>query len=144
MAYCSRCGNLVREGARFCDRCGASLSIGYQVAFPTGPTATTTYDWGPQRKDPCIAVILSILLPGLGQIYVGRVFRGVLILLLMPLFYAMLALPMYLVVTAGDLDGFLIGNVVIMVVAVIVYIWQIVDAHRVAEEHNRRGLPGRH
>ncbi|NLX47948.1 MAG: zinc-ribbon domain-containing protein [Euryarchaeota archaeon] len=141
MAYCSRCGNHAKEGAQFCDRCGAQLSGGQQQY---GQPPNFTHQYYPERKDPLIALILSILLPGVGQIYVGRVLRGLLILLLVPLFSVFPAILMFAVVSTGSVSGALMTGVVLVIVSIALYIWQIVDAYRLAEEHNRHGSPLRY
>ena len=141
MPYCSRCGNQAREGGQFCDRCGAPLSYGasgpYQPPSNPGYQSSPAYTWAPDRKDPLIAVILSLLLPGVGQIYVGRVARGILILLFIPLFAAISFLPGFFLMDLDSLSGFLWWTVISTVIVIGAYIWQVVDAYRLAEATNR-------
>lgn len=92
-----------------------------------------TYTWTPDRKDPLIAVILSILLPGVGQIYVGRVARGILILLLIPLFAVLAFLPGLFMMGIESFSGFIWWSVISTVILLGAYIWQVVDAYRLAE-----------
>jgi signal peptidase I len=92
-----------------------------------------TYTWSPDRKDPLIAVILSLLLPGVGQIYVGRVARGILILLLIPLFAVLAFLPGLFLVGFESFSGFIWWSVISSVILLGAYIWQVVDAYRLAE-----------
>lgn len=135
MPYCSKCGNQAREGGQFCDRCGASLGYSsgpYQQPNP-GYQASMTYSWSPDRKDPLIAVILSLLLPGVGQIYVGRVARGILILLFIPLFAILTFLPGFFLMGIDSFSGFIWWSVISSVILLVVYIWQVVDAYRLAE-----------
>ncbi len=57
-----------------------------------------------------IAILLSLIVPGLGQIYCGRIVRGLIILF---------------------------GTTILLVTfigAIIAYIWQIFDAKKIAEE----------
>lgn len=62
--FCSRCGQpIVVAKAKFCKDCGA-------------PVAGTQTFAGEPRFNPIVAFVLSII-PGLGQIYKGRVMRGV-------------------------------------------------------------------
>lgn len=141
MAYCYRCGNQVKEGALFCDRCGGPLSGGSQQPYGQPTSFASIYTEG---KDPLLAAILSILLPGAGQIYVGRVLRGSLILLLMSLFSVIPAMLMFAMVSMGSIGGSMITGAVLMTVAIAIYVWQMIDACRLAEEHDRQGSPLRH
>jgi TM2 domain-containing membrane protein YozV len=140
--YCSKCGNQIREGDQFCDRCGEHVHGGGQGAYQSQPypghQSSATYTRTPDRKDPVTAVILSFLIPGVGQIYVGRVLRGVLILLLLiPLYGLGWVLFRYSIAATPNLDDFMLASSLIMLVNLIIYIWQIVDANRLAEKYYR-------
>lgn len=63
------------------------------------------------RKDPMLAAILSFILPGLGQVYVGQILKGIL------LFIATAAGIMYLIFPG-----------------IIIWIFVILDAYRIANE----------
>lgn len=147
MPYCSRCGNQMREGSQFCDRCGASLGPGgpgpYQQPGYSGNQYSATFTMPVDQKEPIIAVILSIILPGVGQIYVGRVLRGVLILLFLPLFALLSFLPAFMISDETSFYSFLWWNIVAAIIIIIVYVWQIVDAYKLAEDRNRHSSPPR-
>ncbi len=66
------------------------------------------------KKSEAVALLLSFLLPGLGQIYLGRIFRGLAFL------FGTIAVGL---LTFG-LGGFLI------------WIWNIIDAYNLAKKHN--------
>lgn len=60
--------------------------------------------------DPNIAIILSALVPGWGQLYCGRLSRGIII--------------------------FIITTILMFaLIGIFVYIWQILDAHGIAKEY---------
>lgn len=62
--FCARCGQpIVVAGAKYCKDCGAPIA------------ATRTFVSDPDFN-PIVAFVLSVI-PGLGQIYKGRVVRGV-------------------------------------------------------------------
>jgi hypothetical protein len=62
--FCSRCGQpIVVAGAKFCKDCGA-------------PVAATQIFAREPGFNPIVAFVLSVI-PGLGQVYKGRVTRGV-------------------------------------------------------------------
>lgn len=71
------------------------------------------------QKSPGIAAVLSVLIPGLGHIYIGEITKGVLMIVLAVVF-AILTL-------------FLIGFLLYFVL----WIYGIVDAYRGAERYNR-------
>lgn len=54
-----------------------------------------------ERKSSGIAVVLSFLIPGLGQIYVGKIGLGILFILLSSIFvvlmFFLIGIPLYLV-----------------------------------------------
>jgi TM2 domain-containing membrane protein YozV len=64
----------------FCPACGYSLA-----QQPNQPYASNQYQYGPQpygqptylRKSMVIAFLLSFLVPGVGQLYVGKIPRGI-------------------------------------------------------------------
>lgn len=85
MMVCPSCGRTVSDPTMgFCPACGYS--------FPQQPSQPNpSYQYGAQpygpaaypRKSMAIAVLLSFLIPGVGQLYVGKVPRGVLYLLVL-------------------------------------------------------------
>jgi len=86
--------------------------------------------------------VLSLIIPGVGQIYVGKILRGVLILVLFPIIYILLSVAMY-GVALSDIDtgssfvfNFGIIMFIVLVIGIIFWIWQIVDAYRLANRYN--------
>jgi len=146
MPYCSKCGNQMREGSQFCDRCGTSLQPGgpgpyQQPVYPNQYSATFTMPR--DEKEPIIAVILSIFLPGVGQMYVGKLLRGILILLFLPIFSVLAFLPALAITNEESFYGYLWWTVIATIIIIIAYVWQIVDAYKLAEDHNRQNAPPR-
>jgi len=114
------------------------LSVGYQQPFQPNPQS---YAYAPaiDRKDPLLAIILSFLIPGVGQIYVGRVLRGLVILLTLPVMSCFLTFVLYAAVMSSRFNGMVVVSILATIIMIGFYIWQIVDAHRLAEEYNRQG-----
>jgi signal peptidase I len=110
----------------------------YQANFPP---PYPPYPYPPQyHKEPWLAVLLSFLIAGLGQIYVGRILRGVLILFSIPLASIATAFIMYELVMGfsyGDSGAFTVFWAAIIIAVVAFYIWQLVDAYALAEKYNR-------
>ena len=81
---------------------------GYQYQIQVNPYVQPVYA---KRKEPGIALLLSFLLPGLGQIYNGDVGKGI---------------------------GFMIGFFVLIWVGIgiVFWIWGMIDAYQVATNIN--------
>jgi len=104
--HCDNCGNQISSGARFCVACGKELPagppqlVGNQQALAPTPLSTlaprpVSAQISPQaqlgrrspasvyayRKTPALALILSLVIVGLGQFYNGDVKKGVMMLL---------------------------------------------------------------
>lgn len=69
MAFCRNCGNGIDDAARFCQHCGGPQTAANSIAAT--PTAHA------HRKDPAIAVLLSFVWSGAGQVYAGATSRGI-------------------------------------------------------------------
>jgi len=110
--YCPKCGNEIREDKDRCDKCGFDFS---QLKEKKAEELPMRYLL--KRKDPILAGILSFLLPGLGQIYVGDIGRGILITII-AFIIALLAL---------------LSNLLIYLAF---HFIQIYDAYKEASEYN--------
>ena len=119
-----------REVSRmFCPNCGADFSMRTQKSAPSAeyriknPPAPVGMNKGPrvegeEIKSTGIAAIASFIIPGLGQIYCGAIGRGIMILI-----------------------GFIIACLMILIVigiiiAPIVWVWNIYDAYTMAKKIN--------
>ena len=117
--YCSKCGSEIGN-ARFCSQCGTPQDgMIVQAPGPAGGAGAA-----PQivviraAKSPGVAVVLSFLLAGLGQIYNGQIGKG---LAFMIAYLCSLVLMWVLI-------GFIL--------APILWIWSMVDAYKTAERIN--------
>ena len=126
MPYCTNCGKEMPEGSRFCKYCGAQAATAPvagtpppPVPQPVYPTATQVYQ--EPLKNEGIAALASVILPGAGQIYVGKVKRGIVLLV----GYGVLG------IVSATLFWFLFW--VPMIVA---WAWNIYDAHKLAKQYN--------
>jgi len=73
MAFCRNCGNGIDTDARFCHQCGVGQAVPDGIQ---GAPAAASYTNSP-RKDPDVAVLLSFLWSGAGQVYAGATSRGI-------------------------------------------------------------------
>ncbi|ARS91868.1 hypothetical protein B1756_14475 [Natrarchaeobaculum aegyptiacum] len=58
--FCSSCGELIKREAEICPHCGVRVA---------GTSST-------DRKDPGIAAVISLIVPGGGQVYNEQIVRG--------------------------------------------------------------------
>jgi TM2 domain-containing membrane protein YozV len=70
LSFCSRCGKEIPMDAAFCPECGAPVEG--QARDPGQPEEDVTGG----RVNVGAAVVLSVVFPGLGQIYAGEKRRG--------------------------------------------------------------------
>lgn len=103
---------------KFCSTCGKKIHIDAEICPKCGVRAMHSRG----TKNPGVAAVLSVLLPGLGQIYNGDIGRGlIIILILFPLFvllfFVLIGIPLFIAL----------------------YIWSIYDAYKTAENLNLKG-----
>ena len=134
--YCPNCGFDNVAGGQFCEKCGTRLpttapptpppGAGYVPPAPGGgqqypPPPPYAAPVSPGRryaegKNPAVALVLSLLLGGLGQIYNGDIKKC----------FAMWGIAVAIVILAaltGGVASFLLFGV---------YIWSMIDAYNVA------------
>jgi|GEM_PF-4062958 len=112
-AYCRSCGAPLPANATACARCGQGV-VAHDAAVAEALTLAASL------KSPGLAAVLSLIVPGAGQVYAGHVARGV------AFFVA--------AVISWVLIFFLIGFILLPVVA----IGGAVDAHQLVQKANQR------
>ena len=115
------------EKTKYCPYCGVQIDKKYSICPSCGKPQPqidgVERAHTPSRKNPLIAAFLSLLITGSGQIYIGRVSRG--------LCYLGLVLLISVV-----LDGILTFDE-LMILGVIVSIISAFDAYLLAKAMNR-------
>ena len=88
-AVCTHCGVMVGTEKKFCANCGQAVNANQAICLgcgcalaPAGKPAGNALNAGqkqiqPSGKSASTATILSCLLVGLGQMYLGQVLKGV-------------------------------------------------------------------
>jgi TM2 domain-containing membrane protein YozV len=135
--HCTNCGQVVAEGARFCVDCGTALAAASsQALVMAGPAAIAQTRLPPlppplpalatsgvqgrrqpaariyaEGKTPAVALILSLIIVGLGQFYNGDIKKGFLML-----------------------GGAIVGGLLSFTLLWWVFsLWSAIDAYRVAK-----------
>jgi len=80
MIMCHNCGKETPEG-KFCEHCGAVLHA--TQTYPQPPQGTVPA----RKKNAALAVIVSFILCGVGQIYNGQILKGVILLVVITISY---------------------------------------------------------
>lgn len=114
MAFCRQCGERIAETATSCPNCGAPQDGG----------------GSPTKKDPGIAAIASLVVPGAGQLYNGQFVRGIVA------FVGVGVLDVLLVIVALVLSLLLIGPLFLLLIPV-VHVLVAYDAYDQAQRINR-------
>lgn len=133
--YCPNCGTPVHGGMLYCPKCGHSLT-------PLRPSETYYPPWH-KEKDPSVVLILAVVLGligimGVGHLYLGKVARGIVFLILgLAVIPTITALFLYLIVSVGPNPYSIVAPVVIIIVIWLgLLIWQAYDAHQLVKKYN--------
>ncbi len=128
--YCNNCGNKMNENQAFCSGCGNRAGMG-GMGMP-GPTHVIQV----REKSTGIAAILSLVWAGLGQLYVGKIGRGIGLMILHFFMIFILATVVLASTIFAGIGGALIGGTVFIGVWVAIWVWNIFDAHKLANRYN--------
>ena len=105
--FCQGCGVEVNPRQEICIKCGVRLLGGLSGAGGTGKMITPSGS----TKSPTTATILSCLIVGVGQMYLGQSLKGVVMLaaaIVLGFFtFGLLSLPIWI---AGMIDANKIGK----------------------------------
>lgn len=99
MVICQNCGKDTPEG-KFCEYCGGSIQAAQTYQQP--PPATTKA----QVKNPVLALIASFIICGVGQMYNGQILKGVILLVVMIIIYALAGLVALIVTLYAMYDAY--------------------------------------
>lgn len=79
--YCPYCGVHNNDEANFCTGCGRVIGAVQQTtAAAKSDTGQQSQSTSSSQKNPLLALILSLIIVGLGQFYIGENKKGALML----------------------------------------------------------------
>jgi len=118
--YCGKCGAEIGVGHDYCGKCGHKVG-GAPEQRPGYNTVVV------REKSEGGAAVLSLLWPGLGQIYAGKIARGLCIMLAS----IVLIVFLFLLIIVSFLFIFIaaIGSLAF-------WIWNVFDAYNLSKEYN--------
>lgn len=128
--FCGKCGKPSSNENEFCSKCGSPLKN--KSKLTSNPN---TYQRPVEWKSESITLLLSILLglfgiQGVGHIYVGKIGKGVGILIGSIILFA---LAIFLTATG---IGAIVG-IPMIIGYLIMFIWQIIDSRNLCREYNQ-------
>lgn len=132
--FCGKCGNKLKEQTNFCPKCGSFLSSNEKQSESTKNIPHNNpqikYQRGPEWKSESTTLILSIILgiigiQGVGHIYVGKVGKGIGILIVSIIMFAVGILTV----------GIGIGAI-FLIIYIIMFFWQINNSRVLCKEYN--------
>lgn len=115
---CPNCGTELKYGGKFCPNCGANLESTNVSQTKVENTANANQTVVTTKKNPIVAAILSLIFPGIGQLYIGQNNKG-------GLFIVLAAVSIVLMLL---LIGFILY--------VLFWLWAIFDAYSSAQKLN--------
>ena len=115
---CPNCGTELKYGGKFCPNCGANLESASLPQTTVENKVTVNQQAVTTKKNPIVAAILSLIFPGIGQLYIGQNNKGGLFLVLAAVSIVLMLL----------LIGFILY--------VLFWLWAIFDAYTSAEKLN--------
>jgi len=138
MPFCPNCGREVSPEAAFCPSCGYNLKSTAAVPSPAAPAAKPSAPI--KHKNPGVAAVLALILGlfglmGIGHVYVGRVKRGIVLLIVGIILAALTYGSMLLGFVTFGLSW--IGAIVFGLILFILWIWQIFNAYSLAKQFNK-------
>jgi len=136
--YCSGCGESLDDGASFCHVCGRTAHGRSGTETPRTDTRTNLSNESAYlafHKSEGIAIILGLLIIGAGQMYVGKLSRGIGIFLFGIFGWIFALVPFFLLDLAVGGSGIvfllMFGAFLLMFV-----IWSLYDAHELVKKYN--------
>lgn len=136
--YCPNCGTEAVQDSEFCQKCGTNLKEGTKQTY-----APPNVIYAPPLKSTGLAAVLSFLFAGLGQVYVGKIARGIIFVCIGACVGVVSTISILSGIVVDSNGGiieyttaYIIAGLAILVAYLAFWIWQIFDAHNLANQYN--------
>ena len=146
MMVCPNCGRTVTDPTmQFCPACGFSFVQQPNQPYPPNQYGPQPYGYQkPLRKSAAIAVILSFLIPGVGQLYVGKIKRGIAYIVTA----IVLSVISSVITTSIDVNDINAVNdlvvspafIILALVSLGFWLFNMYDAYRVTKQYNEASM----
>ena len=146
MMVCPNCGKTVPDDSmQFCPACGFSFNQQPNQSYAQSPYGPQPYGYqAPPHKSPGIAVLLSFFIPGLGQLYVSKLKRGISLIVTVIVLSVVSSVVTSVVAKSLDFnDPNSVNNLVtnpafiaITLVSLGLWLFGMYDAYRMAKKYN--------
>ncbi|WP_400153802.1 zinc-ribbon domain-containing protein [Candidatus Methanomassiliicoccus intestinalis] len=132
--YCMKCGSEIPDGSEFCSKCGNPVSPSASQNNTYANPQPYAYQYQRPLKSAGLAAVLSFLFTGLGQVYVGKIARGIGFIVC----GVVIALVMMSMITIfiSSYGAVWIIAVIASIVCIAIWIFNVIDAYKLANEYN--------
>ncbi len=128
--YCPNCGKeLSHPDSSYCNWCG------YRIGDHPGNGAGSDARIQMNKKSEGMVLILSILIPGLGHMYAGKVNRGIAILVASILLSVVAFYCLYGLVQT-EVGAFVFVAGLLSLVSFCIWIYAVLDSYNAVKEYN--------
>ena len=124
------CGTFNEEGSRFCRSCGARMADITSSSTPQRDVHAIS------EKSCALAIVLATLIPGAGQIYSERVFRGLTVLVVGGFISPFMGL-FTMVMASESADLMIVTLSIGLSIFFLPWIYGIVDSYFLTKKWNR-------
>ncbi|WP_400203555.1 zinc-ribbon domain-containing protein [Candidatus Methanomassiliicoccus intestinalis] len=132
--YCVKCGSEIPDGSEFCSKCGNPVSPSASQNNAYANPQPYAYQYQRPLKSAGLAAVLSFLFTGLGQVYVGKIARGIGFIVC----GVVIALVMVSMITIfiSSYNAVWIIAIITSIVCIAIWIFNVIDAYKLANEYN--------
>ena len=143
--FCPNCGTSLSDTAEFCSNCGYNTKSGQAPpAKSYGQPYSQPY-YQTAMKSEVLSIILAFIIPGAGHLYLGRLKRGLIILVayfglaVISMGVLFNVFPGLFVADPADIvfdTGSLTVLAILSIISLVIWIVQLIDAYNLTKQYN--------